>query len=110
MEPFIVNTDITDIHNLYGRDKSIKILQSCAYRKENAGIIGARRFGKTCLLKSMESYIISQPEINAIPVYFDVKSQTTIHKNTPEVYLNIAALLAKKMCELNIVKEGEFKM
>ena len=110
MEPFIVNTDITDIHNLYGRDKSIKILQSCAYRKENAGIIGARRFGKTCLLKSMESYIISHPEINAIPVYFDVKSQTTIHKNTPEVYLNIAALLAKKMYELNIVKEGEFKI
>lgn len=110
MEPFIVNTDITDIHNLYGRDKSIKILQSCASRKENAGIIGARRFGKTCLLKSMESYIISHPEINAIPVYFDVKSQTTIHKNTPEVYLNIAALLAKKMCELNIVKEGEFKI
>lgn len=54
MEPFIVNTDITDINDLYGRAKSIKILQSCASRKENAGIIGARRFGKTCLLKSME--------------------------------------------------------
>lgn len=47
MEPFIVNTDITDINDLYGRAKSIKILQSCASRKENAGIIGARRFGKT---------------------------------------------------------------
>lgn len=110
MEPFIVNTDITEIDNLYGRDKSIKILKSCASRKENAGIIGARRFGKTCLLKSMESYIILHPEINAVPVYFDVKSQTTIHKNTSEVYLNMAALLAKKMCELNIVKEGEFKI
>ena len=58
MEPFIVNTDITDINDLYGRAKSIKILQSCASRKENAGIIGARRFGKTCLLKSMESLIL----------------------------------------------------
>lgn len=96
MEPFIVNTDITEIDNLYGRDKSIKILKSCASRKENAGIIGARRFGKTCLLKSMESYIILHPEINAVPVYFDVKSQTTIHKNTSEVYLNMAALLAKR--------------
>ena len=47
MEPFIVNTDITEIDYLYGRDKSIKILKSCASRKENAGIIGARRFGKT---------------------------------------------------------------
>ena len=110
MEPFIVNTDITDINDLYGRAKSIKILQSCASRKENAGIIGARRFGKTCLLKSMESFINSHPEINAVPVYFDVKSQATIHKNTPEVYMNIAALLAKKMCEMNIVEEGEFKL
>ena len=110
MEPFIVNTDITEIDCLYGRDKSIKILKSCASRKENAGIIGARRFGKTCLLKSMESFINSHPEINAVPVYFDVKSQTTIHKNTTEVYMNIAALLAKRMCELGIVTEGEFKI
>lgn len=110
MEPFIVNTDITEIDYLYGRDKSIKILKSCASRKENAGIIGARRFGKTCLLKSMESFINSHPEINAVPVYFDVKSQTTIHKNTTEVYMNIAALLAKRLCELGIVTEGEFKI
>ena len=58
----------------------------------------------------MEHYINENPSLNAVPVYFDVKSQTTIHKNTPEVYLNIAALLAKKMCELQLVNEGEFKI
>lgn len=110
MEPFIVNCDITDTNQLYGRDKIINTLVSCAKRRENAGIIGARRFGKTCLLKSMESYLNTHTDINAIPVFFDVKSQTTIHKNTSEVYYTMAALLAKKMCELGLLEEGEFRL
>ena len=110
MEPFIVNRDITNIKDLFCRDNVIKTLVSCAKRKENVGIIGARRFGKTCILKSMESYINNHPEINAIPIYFDVKAQTTIHKNTNEVYYTLAALLAKKMCETKIIPEGEFKI
>ena len=110
MEPFIVNRDITNIKDLFCRENVIKTLVSCAKRKENVGIIGARRFGKTCILKSMESYINNHPEINAIPIYFDVKAQTTIHKNTNEVYYTLAALLAKKMCETKIIPEGEFKI
>lgn len=110
MEPFIVNCDITDVNELFCRDNEIKSLISFARRKENVGIIGARRFGKTCILKSMESYIINHPEINAIPIYFDVKSQTTIHKNTSEVYYTLASLLAKRMCEMGMLCEGEYKL
>lgn len=110
MEAFIVNSDIENIEQLYGRSKCINTLISCAKRKENAGIIGARRFGKTCLLKSMASYLDSHPEINAIPIYFDVKSHSNIHKNTPEVYYTLASLLAKKMCEMGLLKEGAFSI
>lgn len=110
MEPFIVNCDITNVNELFCRKKEINTLISYARRKENVGIIGARRFGKTCLLKSMESYVGEHSEINAIPVYFDVKSQTTIHKNTPEVYYTLASLLAKRMCEMGILCEGDFKL
>ena len=53
MEPFIVNRDITNIKDLFCRENVIKTLVSCAKRKENVGIIGARRFGKTSNLKSM---------------------------------------------------------
>lgn len=110
MEPFIVNCDITNVNELFCREKEINSLISYARRKENVGIIGARRFGKTCLLKSMESYISEHPEINAIPVYFDVKSQTTIHKNTSEVYYTLASLVAKRMCEIGMLREGDFKL
>ena len=73
MEPFITGVDINDIECLYGRNREINTLISCAKRKGNAGIIGARRFGKTCLMKSLESYLQSNEQIGAYPIYFDVK-------------------------------------
>lgn len=111
MEPFIVNNVIEDINYLYGRSKCIGALVSCVKRRENAGIIGARRFGKTSLLKSMRSYIESHPESNALPIYFDVKDDFTgIHKDTPKVYYTLAAILAKEMCEMGILKEGNYNI
>lgn len=110
MEPFIYSVDIADINLLYGRKKQIDTLISCAKRRGNAGIIGSRRFGKTCLLKSMESYLTSHPEIQAYPIFFDVKTQTGSHKNTPEVYRSLAAKLAAKMCSDHIVNEGALKI
>lgn len=87
MEPFIVGVDITDVNKLYGRKRQIDILTSCAKRKGNAGIIGARRFGKTCLLKSLENYLRFSDESCAYPVYFDVKTQTGI-KKTPLLFID----------------------
>lgn len=110
MEPFIYSVDIADINLLYGRKKQIDTLISCAKRRGNAGIIGSRRFGKTCLLKSMESYLNCHPEIQAYPIFFDVKTQTGSHKNTSEVYRNLAAKLAAKMCSDHIIDEGTLKI
>ena len=110
MEPFIVNNVIENVDSLFGRQNNINALISCAKRRENAGIIGARRFGKTSLLKSMLSYIESHPETNALPIYFDVKNETNIHSNTPELYYTLAAMLAKKMCEKEILKEGNYNV
>lgn len=110
MEPFIVGVDITDVNKLYGRKRQIDILTSCAKRKGNAGIIGARRFGKTCLLKSLENHLRFSDESCAYPVYFDVKTQTGIKKDTPAVYRSMAALLASKMCDDGLLQEGDFKI
>ena len=109
MEPFIVGVDITDVNQLFGRKSQIDILLSCAKRKSNAGIIGARRFGKTCLLKSMESYLNEHQEIGAYPLYFDPKI-AGISKNTPEVYRTLTAVLAAKMFTDNLIQEGGYKI
>ena len=108
MEPFIV-VDITDIEQLYGREHQIEILKSCAKRKSNAGIIGARRFGKTCILRSMESFLKQNPEYDAYPLYFDSK-ESGITKDTSEVYRTMAAKLAAQMCADKLLPEGEFKI
>ena len=76
MEPFIVGIDITSTKDLFGRNREIETLISCAKRKGNAGIIGARRFGKTCLMKSLETYLVNNSSIGAYPLYFDVKTQS----------------------------------
>ena len=110
MEPFIVGVDITDVNKLYGRKRQIDILTSCAKRRGNAGIIGARRFGKTCLLKSLENHLRLIGGSCAYPIYFDVKTQTGIKKDTPGVYRSMAALLASKMCSDGLLQEGDFKI
>lgn len=109
MEAFIVGIDITDIEQLYGRKRQIEILQSCAKRKSNAGIIGVRRSGKTCILRSMESFLRLHPELNVYPLYFDAKKYG-IKKDTSEVYRTMAATLAARMCVDSLLPEGEYKI
>jgi ABC-type transporter Mla maintaining outer membrane lipid asymmetry ATPase subunit MlaF len=65
-QPFEI-IDISNKSNLYGRDALLRKLTILAKRCENASIIGARRFGKTCLLKSI---------ITDIKLSNDIKSQT----------------------------------
>ena len=106
MEPFIVGIDITEIDQLYGRNREIETLISCAKRKGNAGIIGARRFGKTCLMKSLESYLSSNENSEVYPLYFDVKTQCGVKKNTTAVFRSMACLLASRMCLDALLPEG----
>lgn len=68
-------TDITNIDKLYGRRPLVRKLSILAKRCENASIIGARRFGKTCLLKSMVNYIRTSNDIKVYPIYLDFKTE-----------------------------------
>jgi hypothetical protein len=67
--------DITNIDKLYGRESLVRKLSVLAKRCENTSIIGARRFGKTSLLKSMVNYIRSNDEIKVYPIYLDFKTE-----------------------------------
>lgn len=107
MKPF--NTDvIDDLALIYGRDIVIEELKSNADRAENAGIIGSRRFGKTCLLKSMESFLKNSSS-KAYPLYYDAKHEG-IHKNTDKVFSRMTAILASQMCKEGLLKEGNYRI
>jgi len=73
MEPFLLH-DITDPNFLFGRETLLKNLLIDASLKGNVNIIGARRFGKTCLVKCAQRLIKADNTISAYPVYLDFKS------------------------------------
>ena len=70
--PFEIHT-ISNPEDLYGRESLLKKLTVLAKRKENTEILGARRFGKTCMLKSMHTLIRKSGNISVYSVYLDFK-------------------------------------
>lgn len=70
--PFEIHT-ISNPEDLYGRESLLKKMTVLAKRKENTEILGARRFGKTCMLKSMHTLIRKSGNISVYPVYLDFK-------------------------------------
>lgn len=107
MEPFNLNV-IKDVESLWGRKRVISALMDCAERRENAGIIGSRRFGKTSVLKSMEIFL-AKSKTKAYPLYFEAKHEGIV-KNTDNVYSRITAILASKMCKDGLLEEKEYKI
>ena len=83
MNPFQV-CDINEPNVLYGREQLLENLLVAARLKQNVNIIGARRFGKTCVLKSSCTLLRRQDNLSVYPVYIDVKSSDI--KGTAEVY------------------------
>ena len=73
-QPFEI-IDISNKLSLYGRDTLLRKLIILAKRCENASIIGARRFGKTCLLKSIITEIRDSKNIKVYPIYLDFKTE-----------------------------------
>lgn len=70
--PFEIHT-IINPKDLYGRESLLKKLTVLAKRKENTEILGSRRFGKTCILRSMHTLIKEAGDISVYPVYLDFK-------------------------------------
>ena len=73
-QPFEI-IDISNKLSLYGRDTLLRKLIILAKRCETASIIGARRFGKTCLLKSIITEIRDSKNIKVYPIYLDFKTE-----------------------------------
>lgn len=97
--------DISNVEYLYGRDSLIKKLVILAKRCENVSIIGSRRFGKTCLLKSIVSFIRENEEINVYPLYLDFKTEDI--KGTDAAYRYMISTLVVSLYNDDIFKTEE---
>lgn len=105
-QPFEI-VDISNKSNLYGRDILLRKLLILAKRCENASIIGARRFGKTCLLKSIISEIRDSNDIKVYPIYLDFKTEDI--KGTDAAYrYMISALLVSLNKDRFFTSEEDF--
>jgi hypothetical protein len=83
--------DIDNVNQLFGREQIVRKLMILAKRCENTSIIGARRFGKTSLLKSVVNNIRSCSDINVYPIYLDFKSEDI--KGTDAAYRYMISVL-----------------
>ena len=72
--PFRANFEIKDPQLLFGRKEELKKLCDFAEGLLQVEIIGARRFGKTCLLKSFITLQKENINRKAYPVYIDIYS------------------------------------
>lgn len=108
MEAFITGEDIEIKDELFGRDKTIERLISHAKRHEIAGLVAPRRFGKTCMLKTMAT-VLRECNEDAYPVYFSAHDYS-VRNNTDEVFCRLATAVATRMCIDGIIHEGEINL
>lgn len=92
--PFQVK-DICNPKELYGREKLLDNLTVAAKLKQNTNIIGARRFGKTCVLKSICTLLREHDNITVYPVYIDIK--TSDIRGTDAVYRYMIGILVESL-------------
>lgn len=102
--PFQVK-DISNPKELYGRERLLDNLVVAAKLKQNTNIIGARRFGKTCVLKSICTLLREQDDVSVYPVYIDIK--TSDIKGTDAVYRYMIGILVESLFVDGLFTEPE---
>lgn len=103
--PFRANSEIKDPQLLFGRKEELKKLCDFAEGLLQVEIIGARRFGKTCLLKSFITLQKENINRKAYPVYIDISSDSIA--GTTNVFRYLTSQLVANLLTDGYIKEGE---
>jgi hypothetical protein len=101
--PFEIR-DIDKSNELFGRTQLLKNLQVDAALKQNVNIIGERRFGKTCILKTSYTILKTDEVANVYPIFIDLKTED-IH-GTNEVYRYFIGKLVETLCNDRIMTDA----
>lgn len=91
--------EIVDPEKLFGRKELISKLIVLANRHDNVAIIGTRRFGKTCLLKCIETRLRQDVDAKSYPIYFDFKAVGSIIKGTDNIYRYMISIIVSRLCK-----------
>ena len=106
MEPFSKHT-IESVEDLFGRKELIENLLAYAKRRENIALIGTRRFGKTCIFRSLRNYLLKTEDAPVFPVFLDFKEVGFMIIGTAEVYRFILAKLIGELCAAGFYTKKE---
>ncbi len=104
---FNPKNEIINPDDLFGRKILFGQLEAVANRKSNTQVIGLRRFGKTSLLKSLESYLRDSSISKTYPIYCDFKEVGSIVKGTANVYRYILSLVVVAFSKDELFTEPE---
>ena len=97
------NRRITQSMDLYGRKNDLSNLISLAQKLNQVQIIGARRFGKTCLSLCLESELRGAPNSVVYPIFTDLKSDRI--KHTKDVYNYLSSKIIAALSSDGIITE-----
>ena len=88
-------TTISDINSLYGRTELIELLEQMCTR-ENVPIYGCRRFGKSSLLKTFDSYARCK-QLPVYPVYIEVDASLLGDGSNSHFYSSLIIILLRRL-------------
>lgn len=97
---------ITSADQLYGRKELLDSLRMSAMMNINVQLIGTRRFGKTCLFRTMYSELL-QDNSPCFPVYLDFKCVSGAVSGTSEVYNYIVSVIISNLFQSGILDNEE---
>lgn len=83
---FSSKTVITNPIELFGREIILNQLISLANNGNSVAVIGSRRFGKSSIIRCVETFLKQNENSKVYPVYFDFKEVGSTIKGTDNVY------------------------
>ncbi len=106
--PFRANYEIKDPKFLFGRKEELQKLCDFAEGLLQVEIIGHRRFGKTCLVKSFITQQKKNVNRKTYPVYIDVYSDSI--EGTTNVYRYLTSQIVASLLDDGYIEEEEMSL
>ena len=108
ISPFRANYEIKDPKILFGRKEELQKLCDFAEGLLQVEIIGHRRFGKTCLVKSFITQQKANVNRKTYPVYIDVYSDSI--EGTANVYRYLTSQIVSNLLVDGYIEEEEMSI